>query len=75
MSHSRQQDAIAVAQEALRVQSTALQSSTNLIYVTDASGSIEWVNRAFSTVTGYDSREALGQNPRLLKSGVQSEAF
>ena len=39
------------------------------IVFTDISGKIEYVNRKFTDVTGYTSQQALGQNPRILKSG------
>lgn len=64
------------ADEAIRLQSTALQAAGNAIVITDRSGSIEWVNPAFTTLTGYSSEEAIGKNPReLLKSGVHGEGF
>jgi PAS domain S-box-containing protein len=37
--------------------------------MTDNTGSIEYVNPKFTDVTGYSAEEALGQNPRILKSG------
>lgn len=45
------------------------------IVITDANGRIEFVNPAFSEMTGYTSEEAVGQNPRILKSNRQSPAF
>ncbi len=38
------------------------------LVVTDLSGTILYVNRAFTTVTGYAAAEAVGRNPRILKS-------
>lgn len=55
----------------LRLQDQALQASANAIVITDADGAIEWVNPAFTRLTGYTWDEAIGQNPRLLKSGHQ----
>ena len=46
-----------------------------MILVTDPEGTIQYVNPAFEAVTGYTRREAIGQTPRLLKSGRQNEAF
>jgi diguanylate cyclase (GGDEF)-like protein/PAS domain S-box-containing protein len=43
--------------------------------VTDADGVIIRVNEAFSKITGYTSEEAVGQTPKLLKSGVQNADF
>ena len=45
------------------------------IIITDASGTIIDVNEAFTRITGYGREEALGQNPRILKSGRQDKAF
>ncbi|MEI8310793.1 MAG: PAS domain S-box protein [Verrucomicrobiota bacterium] len=41
------------------------------IVVTDPCGVIKYVNPAFEKVTGYSVGEALGKNPRILKSGNQ----
>lgn len=40
-----------------------------MIVITDLAGNIEYVNPKFTQVTGYSFGEALGQNPRILKSG------
>jgi diguanylate cyclase (GGDEF)-like protein/PAS domain S-box-containing protein len=45
------------------------------IVITDAEGNIVDVNTTFSRITGYTREEAVGQNPRFLKSGRQSEDF
>ncbi len=62
-------------EETLRLQSAALSSAANAIFITDKSGIIQWVNEAFTRLTGYTSQEAVGENPRLLKSGKQDRAF
>jgi PAS domain S-box-containing protein len=49
--------------------------SPESILVTDLSGSIQYVNPAFERITGYTAAEVVGRNPRLLKSGQQSDAF
>ncbi|MBN2506505.1 MAG: PAS domain S-box protein [Verrucomicrobia bacterium] len=59
------------AEAQLRVQAAALQAAANAIVITDRSGRITWVNPAFTRLTGYAFDEAVGQNPRLLKSGKQ----
>jgi diguanylate cyclase (GGDEF)-like protein/PAS domain S-box-containing protein len=53
----------------------ALSSLAEGVMVTDTSGHIEAVNRAFSVITGYEEREVLGKKPSLLKSGQHNEAF
>jgi len=45
------------------------------ITITDASGTIIEVNDTFTLITGYSREEALGQNPRILKSGRQDKEF
>lgn len=58
-----------------RLQTAALDAAANAIVVTDRRGGIQWVNPAFTRLTGYTLEEALGQNPRILKSGKQNELF
>ncbi|EMR11857.1 PAS/PAC sensor-containing diguanylate cyclase/phosphodiesterase, partial [Methylophaga lonarensis MPL] len=45
------------------------------VMITDANNNIIKVNPAFSSCTGYDEKEVLGKNPRLLSSGAQDAAF
>ncbi len=45
------------------------------IIVTDPEGTIQYVNKTFTQVTGYTKEEAIGQNPRILKSGVLPKDF
>ncbi len=63
------------AEERLRLQSVALESAANAVVITDREGRITWVNPAFTHLTGYTPKEALGQNPRLIKSGNHDQAF
>ena len=51
----------------------AVEQSASVIIITDAEGSIEYVNPKFTEVTGYTAEEALGQNPRILNSGETPE--
>ncbi|MEA3505516.1 MAG: PAS domain S-box protein, partial [Bacteroidota bacterium] len=51
--------------------STAVEQSASTIVITDVRGNIEYTNPKFTQLTGYTAEEALGQNPRILKSGVQ----
>jgi len=61
--------------EQVRIQSRALSAAANAIAIVDDTGSIEWVNPAFTDLTGYSFEEAFHQNMRILKSGVHGEAF
>jgi diguanylate cyclase (GGDEF)-like protein/PAS domain S-box-containing protein len=62
-----------VAEEQLRLQSVALESAANGIVITDRNGNIQWVNPAFTKMTGYSADEVHGKNPRILKSGMVSQ--
>ncbi|MBS1169110.1 MAG: diguanylate cyclase/phosphodiesterase with sensor(s) [Burkholderiaceae bacterium] len=52
---------------------SALENSP--VVITDLDANIEWVNPAFSALTGYSRDELVGQNPRMLKSGRHDDAF
>ncbi len=57
------------AEASLRKLSQVVEQSPVSIVITDAAGSIEFVNAKFTEITGYSFLEALGQNPSILKSG------
>jgi len=50
----------------------ASEQSPISVLITDANGTIEYVNAKFTAVTGYTAEEAIGKNPRFLKSGHQT---
>lgn len=54
----------------LRQLSRAVEQSAATIVITDTNGIIEFVNPAFEHITGYSMEEVIGQNPRVLKSGL-----
>ncbi|WP_371376137.1 PAS domain S-box protein [Sporomusa aerivorans] len=58
----------------LRLLIAGLEAAANAIVITGRDGSIEWINPAFSSQTGYTEQEALGQN-LLVLSGYQDESF
>ena len=58
-----------------RALTTALEAAANGIAITGPTGTIEWVNPAFTEMTGFTLEEAIGNNHRLLKSGKQSREF
>ena len=66
-SYESEKDSIGLA--------AAIDQAAEAIVITDLDGSILYVNPAFTRVTGYGSREAIGQNPRVLKSGTQNPAY
>ncbi|UCD77727.1 MAG: PAS domain S-box protein, partial [Desulfobacterales bacterium] len=57
------------AEEELKKLSQAVEQSPASLVITDLRGTIEYVNHKFCEVTGYTIEEAVGQNPRILKSG------
>jgi len=57
------------AEASVRKLSQAIEQSPVSIVITNVAGKIEFVNTKFTQITGYDSAEAIGQNPRILKSG------
>jgi two-component system NtrC family sensor kinase len=54
---------------------TALEQLSEVVIITDVAGTIQYVNPSFEQVCGYSRSDALGQNPRLLKSGRHDRAF
>lgn len=53
----------------------AIEQSAGSVVITDPSGVIQYVNPAFTRISGYTRDEAIGQHTRLLKSGRQNDAF
>lgn len=53
--------------------STAVEQSPSVIAITDIKGNLQYVNPRFTEITGYSLEEAKGKNPRILKSGMQSD--
>jgi len=60
--------------ELLRL-SAAINQAEEVVLITTSDGTIEYINPAFETITGWSREEAIGQNPRILKSGKQNQAF
>jgi PAS domain S-box-containing protein len=55
-------------EELLRKHFQAIQQSPVAIVITDLDGTIEYVNSKFCEYSGYTYEEAIGQNPRILKT-------
>ncbi len=56
------------SEDKMRKLSQAVEQSPVSIVITDTKGYIEFVNPKFTQITGYEADEALGRNPRILKS-------
>jgi PAS domain S-box-containing protein len=64
-----------IAQDQVRKLSQATENSPASVVITGKDGTIEYVNPTFCEVTGYSAEEAIGNNPRVLKSGDLPESF
>ncbi len=72
----RAQAEVRARDEALRLQGAALQAAANPIVITNSEGTIEWVNPAFTELTGFGFDEAVGQDPgALINSGSHPDEF
>lgn len=59
----------------LRQLTLAVEQSANTVIITDMEGNMVYVNPRFEKSSGYTAKEALRQNPRILNSGEQPQAF
>jgi two-component system cell cycle sensor histidine kinase/response regulator CckA len=58
------------------LQSAALNAVANAVIITERDLTIVWMNPAFTELTGYTDKEAIGRNEQdLLRSGVHDAAF
>ncbi|HEY9080973.1 PAS domain S-box protein [Magnetovibrio sp.] len=58
------------AEKQLRMLSEIIEQNPSMVFVTDLDGTIQYVNTMFKKMTGFSSEEVIGQNPRLLQSGL-----
>ena len=63
------------AEKELRKISQAIKQSPVSIVITNANGIIEYTNPKFTEVTEFEASEALGKNPRILKSDMMTPEF
>ncbi|MCA9936828.1 MAG: response regulator, partial [Anaerolineales bacterium] len=61
-------------QERLRLV-MAIEASSDAIYITNPQGIIEYVNPAFTQMTGWTAAEAVGRPPNILSSGQMPEEY
>lgn len=62
-------------EENLKKLSQAIEQSPVSVVITNIDGNIEYVNPKFLSLTGYNADEVIGENPRILKSGYQSDSI
>jgi PAS domain S-box-containing protein len=63
------------AEEKITKLSTAVEQSPSTIVINDLKGNMEYVNPKFVELTGYSSKEVIGKNARILRSGEHSPEF
>lgn len=64
-----------VTEDKLKLYTRAIEQSPVSLNITDNIGNIVYVNSGFTVLSGYTPKEAIGKNPRFLKSGVHSDKF
>jgi PAS domain S-box-containing protein len=70
------EEALRQSQDTARKLSSAVEQSPVTVIITDLNGAIVYVNPQFTRTTGYSAEEALGKNPRFLKSDdLSSDAY
>lgn len=55
--------------------SSAVEQTADAVMIADADGIIEYVNAAFSDITGFSKQEVIGKSTRILKSGRHDDEF
>jgi PAS domain S-box-containing protein len=63
------------AEAQVYLQAQALNHAANGIIITDTNGLVQWINPAFTRLTGYTLNETFGKSTRILNSGHHNEAF
>ena len=65
----------AASLDEIRLQSLALEAVQLSVVITSVDGTIEWVNPAFTAMTGYTAEDALGRTLKILSSGRHDAAY
>lgn len=58
------------AEEDLAKFKLGIENTNNAVFLTDATGAIQYINQGFKKIYGYTLDEVIGQTPRVLKSGL-----
>lgn len=62
-------------EEQLHLFKKVLENNTEGVFITDYNGHIEWINNAFTEITGYSLGDVLYKKTNVLKSGVHDAEF
>ncbi len=62
-------------QARLTLLSEVIEQSPIAVFITDSEGIISYVNKTFTTYTGYEESEVIGKDPSLFNSGRQDQTF
>ncbi|MDM8565807.1 PAS domain S-box protein [Candidatus Halobeggiatoa sp. HSG11] len=63
------------AEEQFKKLSIIIEQIPSSTVIVNVQGNIEYVNPKFTQITGYTAEEAIGQNPRILKSNLHTKEF
>ncbi|HQE67140.1 MAG TPA: EAL domain-containing protein, partial [Bacillota bacterium] len=58
-----------------RLFSEIFRNNTVGVVITDIDGKIQWINNAFTEITGFTENEVNGKKPSILKSGIQDQEY
>ena len=61
--------------EEIVISSQVFNNTLDAIFLTNKNGDILRINKAFTELTGYSEKDAIGQNPRILKSSYHKEEY
>jgi len=70
--HSAQRQKVEAEKSRL---AAAIEQAAEAVVIVGVDARIQYINPAFTRITGYSPEEAIGQTPRILKSGRQDPAF
>ncbi len=59
----------------IELQSLALDGVRHSVVITARDGTIEWVNPAFTALTGFSREEAVGKSPAIQNSGLHPRSY
>lgn len=75
INEARKKTELQKAEKQISLLGQAIKQSSVSIIITDAKGNIKYANPFFVKTSGYSLDEIIDHNPRILKSGYQSQKF